>query len=129
MEKAVTIDGKEYRMRASALIPRLYRHKFGRDAIADMNKLSRSYAAVKAAKEKENATEEELRAAQLSVTDLEIFENMAFLMLKHGGADIPDSPEEWLDGIDGVFDVYAIMPIVSELWAANQHTTSTPVKK
>lgn len=40
MEKVFEIDGKEVRMRASALIPRLYRFKFGRDMIKDMTSLA-----------------------------------------------------------------------------------------
>lgn len=127
MEKTVIIGGKEVRMRASALIPRLYRYKFGRDIIHDLNQLKRSYD--KAARLPDDATEEERRDAQLSVLDLTIFENIAWLLIRHAGEDIPDTPDEWLDTIDGVFDVYTVMPTVLELWQANTATTSVPAKK
>lgn len=71
MEKTVIIGGKEVRMRASALIPRLYRFKFGRDIIHDLNQLKKAYD--KAARLPADATEEERRDAQLSVLDLTIF--------------------------------------------------------
>lgn len=127
MERAVNINGKEMRMRASALIPRLYRYKFGRDAISDMMSLKKAFD--KAAALPEGATEEEKADAQFSVLDLTIFENMAWIMLKHAGEDVGDSPEEWLDSIDGVFSIYEFLPDIMDLWAMNQATTSVPRKK
>lgn len=127
MEKTVIIGGKAVRMRASALIPRLYRFKFGRDIIRDLNQLKKSYD--KAERLPEDATEDEKREAQLSVLDLTIFENIAWLFARHAGEDIPDTPDEWLDTIDGVFDIYSVMPTILELWQANTATTSQPRKK
>lgn len=126
MEKKVMIGGKEYRMRASALIPRLYRFKLGRDMVADMNQLTKSYQKILKSK---NANEEEKRDAQFSVADLTIFENVAFMMVKHAGEDIPDTPEEWLDSIEGVFSIYEILPDILSLWSANNAQTSVPGKK
>lgn len=126
MEKKVMIGGKEYRMRASALIPRLYRFKLGRDMVADMNQLTKSYQKILKSK---NASEEEKRDAQFSVADLTIFENVAFMMVKHAGEDIPDTPEEWLDSVEGVFSIYEILPDILSLWSANNAQTSVPGKK
>ena len=126
-EKTVIIDGVERKMRASALIPRLYRFHFHRDIIRDMSQLRRGYE--KSQSIPDNASEEEREDAELSAVDLEIFENIAWLMLKHGGEDIPDSPDEWLENIEGIFSVYEIMPTIIELWGENQITTSTPKKK
>ena len=127
MERAVNINGKEMRMRASALIPRLYRFKFGRDMISDMRQLQKSY--LKAISLPKDASDEERQDAQLSVLDLTIFENTAWLMIKHANENVPDDPDEWLDSIDGVFSIYEIMPTILELWNANQVTTSVPRKK
>lgn len=126
-ERVVQIDGKDVRMRASALIPRLYRFKFGRDIIQDMSRLKKAYAAVEALPP--DATDEQREEAQLSVMDLTIFEDIAWLMIRHAKEDIPDTPDEWLESIEGVFSVYEIMPIVLELWGETQQTTSTPKKK
>ena len=57
MEKILKIGGKDVKMRASALIPKLYRYKFGRDMIQDMTALTKSYRKVKELPE--DATEEE----------------------------------------------------------------------
>lgn len=127
MEKTVNVGGTDVRMRASALIPRLYRFKFGRDMVSDMRQLQRSYA--KAAALPETATEEERQDAQLSVLDLTIFENVAWLMAKHADKSVADDPDEWLDSFEGVFTIYEVLPQILELWSMNQATTSTPKKK
>ena len=127
MEKIVIVDGKEVRMRASALIPRLYRVKFGRDMIADMRQLQKAYNRARSLPK--DATEEERQDAQLSVMDLTIFENVAYMMVKHGGNDIPDTAEEWLDSFDGVFSIYEVLPTILELWHMTNQTTSVPKKK
>ena len=133
MEKTIEICGREMKMRASALLPRLYRGYFGRDMICDMRKLQKAYAAAEKSIETDGKTDEEFDAekkdAQLSVTDLTIFENVAWLMLKHGGEKVGDSPEEWLDELDGVFSVYEILPQILDMWNTNNATTSKSKKK
>ena len=42
---------------------------------------------------------------------------------------MPDTPEEWLDGMDGIFSVYEVLPVILELWGYNMQTTATPKKK
>lgn len=127
MEKTISVGGKEYRMRASALIPRLYRYKFKRDMIKDMRQLEKDFK--KAINLPEDATEEEVLDAELSVLDLTIFENITWLMIKNAGEEIPNDPDEWLDTIDGVFSVYEVLPQILEMWEGNLATTSVPVKK
>ena len=123
--KTVVIDGREYRMRASALTPRLYRAFFKHDMIRDMQGLIRVY------KERlempENATADEISSADLDLLDyLEVFENVAWLFCKEGGEQVGNSPEEWLDTIDGMFSIFEAMPTIIELWLENQETTSIP---
>lgn len=127
MEKIVTIGEKTYRMRASALIPRLYRAKFGRDIVTDMRHLQKKYMEI--AKLQAEEDEETRQAAQLSMLDLTIFEDVAWLMMKHAGEEVGESPEEWLDSMDGIFSVYQILPAILALWNNNQKTTSIAKKK
>lgn len=127
MERTLNIGGAELRMRASALIPRLYRFKFGRDLIKDMSQLEKAYK--KALSVKEGATDEERRDAELSILDLTIFENVAWAMAKNADPNVPDDPGEWLDSIDGIFSVYEVLPEILELWTDGLNTTSTPAKK
>ena len=118
IEKTVTIDGKEYTFRSSALLPKLYRAKFGRDLVVEMRHLAEAYKEAKGDEEK-----------MLDAFDLEIFERVAWLMLKHAGNEIPDDPDDWLLGLDGPFSVYEALPTILELWGMNNKTTSVPRKK
>ena len=126
MDKVITIGNKEVGFRATALTPRLYRHKIGRDIIQDFSRLEKAYR--KAAALPETATEEERREAQLSAFDLEIFENAAYIMARQYDPTIPDLPDEWLDGFE-TFSIYEILPHILELWAINVATTAKPKKK
>ena len=126
MDKVLTIGGKAVGFRATALTPRLYRHKIGRDIIQDFSRLEKAYR--KAAALPETATEEERREAQLSAFDLEIFENAAYIMARQYDPSVPDSPDDWLDGFE-TFSIYEILPHILELWALNEATTAKPKKK
>lgn len=127
MERTIKVGGAELRMRASALIPRLYRFRFGRDLIKDMSQLEKAYK--KAMSVKEDATDDEKQDAELGVLDLTIFENVAWAMAKNADPNVPNDPDEWLDTIDGVFSVYEVLPQILDLWTAGLETTSKPVKK
>lgn len=125
MDKVLTISGKEVGLRATALTPRLYRHKIGRDIIQDMSQLQKAFS--KAAQISKDATDEEREAAQLTVMDLEIFENVAFIMARQYDQNIPDTVEAWLDEFD-TFSIYEIFPVILELWNLNNKTTAKPKK-
>lgn len=125
MERIIKIGEKNVGFKATALTPRLYRHKMGRDMIVDMNKLRKAFS--KAEKISKNATEEEKKDAQLSVMDLEIFENVAWIMAKQYDSSVPDTSDEWLDEFD-TFSIYEILPKIITLWKANNSTTSIPKK-
>ena len=125
MDKVLNIAGKEGGLRATALTPRLYRHKIGRDIIQDMAKLQKAFA--KAAQLSKDATEEERQEAQLSVMDLEIFENVAFVMARQYDQNIPDTVDAWLDQFE-TFSIYEIFPEILSLWNTNNKTTSKPKK-
>lgn len=116
-------DGSVIRMRASALIPKLYRIHFERDLLVDLSDLEKSV------KEKDEG-----KKANLEISDLTIFENIAWLMARHaaradGIEDFPNNPDEWLDSIPHVLDIYEILPEISALLTANSKATSVPAKK
>lgn len=123
MEKVIDCGGQQIPMRASALVPRLYRFKFGRDMISDMRALQRSMEKVLEDRKAGDDT------AELTLDDLTIFENVAYIMAKHADPAVPSDPEEWLDSLEGVFSIYAALPEMLDLWGLNNLTTSVPVKK
>lgn len=126
MDKIIRIDEKDVGFRATALTPRFYRHKIGRDIVQDMNRLQKSFEKVKVSKK--NASKEEMEEAQLSVLDLTIFEDISYIMAKQYDSTIANSVEEWLDGFS-CFSIYEILPSLIELWGINQQTTSKSKKK
>lgn len=129
MEKTVIIDGQEVRMRASALIPRIYRAKFGRDMIADMRRLERKYAAaVRPDDAEDKMTEEEKAEAQFTALDLTCFENLAYCMAVNGGGRVPADPDAWLDSFN-TFSIYEVLPEIIDLWQITNVTTAEPAKK
>ena len=123
MEKTIMIDGREVRLRASAAIPRLYRIKFRRDILQDMQ-------TIKKAVEKsvlENA-QERGQMSSIPLEALELFENVSYLMAKHADPAVPSTVEKWLDGFE-TFSIYTVFPAIEELWMANVQQLSTPAKK
>lgn len=109
LKREIEICGKQVAFRSSATIPRLYRAKFKRDIFKDLSKLEKSY--------KDNSTE----GAAFQIEDLEIFENVAYIMAYHADNSIPSTIEEWLDQFD-MFSIYEVLPQILELWGQNMMT-------
>lgn len=106
LEKTIEISGKPVTFRSSAAIPRIYRLKFKRDIFKDLAKLEKSYRA--------KATDSE----ELEIDDLEIFENVAYIMAYHADPTIPKTIDEWLDQFE-MFSIYQVLPEILELWGSN----------
>ena len=106
LEKTVTVGDKEVKFRSSATIPRLYRIKFKRDIFKDLTKLAASYS------KKKNED------GSFAIEDLEIFENVAYIMAYHADHTIPDNIDDWLDQFE-MFSIYEVLPEILELWGSN----------
>lgn len=115
IEKTITVSGKLVKFRSSAAIPRLYRAKFGRDIFKDLAKLEKSYQGKK---------DED---GGFPIEDLEIFENVTYIMALHADSTVPSSIEEWLDGFE-MFSIYQVLPEILALWGENIKTEVTPKK-
>ena len=107
IEKTVKIGDADVRFRSSASVPRLYRIKFGRDIFKDLAKLEQSF------KDKGNEG-----ASMMEIEDLEIFENVAYIMAWHADPTIPGTIDEWLEQFE-MFSIYEILPEILELWGTN----------
>ena len=112
MEKVITIGDKEVLLKSSAAIPRMYRIKFGRDIFTDLTELKNDVK----------------KSKSLSIKSLEMFENIAYLMAKHGDKNVPNTVEEWLDEFE-TFEIYKVLPEILELWHMETEQKSTPKKK
>jgi len=117
METVVTIDGKDVRFKATAAVPLLYRSKFGRDLLHDINDVA------KAMKGKE------LEGENIPVNALTMFECMAYIMAKHADPSMEaDGPEEWLEGFSAM-SIYTVFPVIQALWTGNMEQLEMAKKK
>lgn len=120
LTKNIEIDGKDVIFAASAAIPRIYRIQFKRDIFQDMAKIEKS---VKKSQDKQK--ENRVSESDIPIEDLEMFENVAFVMAKHAaqkkGQDFPDNVYDWLDQFN-TFSIYTILPEIVKLWNLNQQT-------
>ena len=115
LRKTVKIDGKDVVFQSSAAIPRLYRIKFRRDIFTDISKLEKSYKS-----RSDGSTE-------LQIDDLEIFENVAYIMAYLADPTIPQTIEDWLDQFE-MFSIYEVLPEILDLWGSNLFTSATAKK-
>lgn len=105
LEKIVRVGEVDVKFKSSATVPRLYRIKFKRDIFKDLSRLEKSFN----------------RDGTFEIDDLEIFENVAYIMAFHADKSIPASIEEWLDQFE-MFSIYEVLPEILELWGANLET-------
>ncbi len=113
--KTIKIGDKDVLFKSSAAIPRMYRMKFHKDIFGDLSKLEKSY------KDKEDGTSE------LQIEDLEIFENLAYIMAFHADNTISKDINEWLEQFE-TFSIYEILPELLSLWGMNTFTTVSSKK-
>ena len=105
LQKTVTISGHEVAFRSSATVPRLYRAKFKRDIFKDLSRL-------------ETSVKRKSADGSFEIEDLEIFENVAYVMAYHADHTIPGNIDDWLDQFE-MFSIYEVLPEILELWGTN----------
>lgn len=136
MKQDIEINGIVCHFKSSAAIPRIYRMKFKRDIFVDMSKLQKNLEANEKLKKemKEQAKKEgkEFDESQfesgIPIDSLEMFENIAYLMHKHGDSTQPDDIEEWLDQFE-TFNIYEILPKIVDMWGIETEQKSIAKKK
>lgn len=124
MKKTLTISGIECHFKSSAAIPRMYRLKFGRDIFVDMQNLKKQ---IEVQEKLKKETEGEVEST-LPIDSLEMFENIAFLMHKHGDPSQPSEIDEWLEQFE-TFSIYEILPDILKMWGLENKQMSYPKKE
>lgn len=120
-ERTINIDGRDIKFRSSAAVPRLYRMKFRRDMFRDLNRLDRQFKASEKIRKKGGGS-------AMQVEDLEIFENIAFIMARHADPSVPESVDEWLEEFE-IFSIVQVLPELLDMWNMNMETDVVPKKK
>ena len=116
MEKVLNIGGKDCRFRTSAALPRLYRIKFRRDIYNDIRFIQKEI-------EKHKGDGEYMPPEALTT-----FENLAYMMHKHGDPEQPNNINDWLYQFE-TFDIYQIFPEIITLWTGENETLVEPKKE
>lgn len=109
IEKTIDVGGEKVAFKSSAAIPRLYRARFKRDIFSDLMALEKSMR-------KAEGEGEGFKAA-----DLEIFENVAYIMALHADPAVPKEIDEWLERFE-MFSIYQVLPEILEMWGENMAT-------
>lgn len=136
MRKTLIIGGLECSFKTSAAVPRMYRMKFHRDIFNDLNSIDRQI------KQQNKRMEEEKQIAldkglefyeseyesTLPIHTLTTFENIAFIMHKHGDPSQPADIDEWLEQFE-TFDIYNIFPEIISMWENENQQLSEPKKE
>ena len=68
---------------------------------------------------------EAMASAQFQVVDLEMFENLAYIMAFQADPGIPAAVDDWLDQFD-TMSIYEILPQLLALWDQNKVTLEKP---
>ncbi|MBQ9644244.1 MAG: hypothetical protein IJV26_09430 [Lachnospiraceae bacterium] len=136
MEKDIMIGGVSCHFKTSAAVPRMYRIKFRRDIFTDLQSIDKEIK-----KQEKRITEMEEIAkesgqefdrsqfdSELPVDTLTVFENIAYIMHKHGDKSQPADIDEWIEQFE-TFDIYLIFPEILAMWTAENEQTSVAKKK
>lgn len=105
MEKIINISGKDIKFKSSAGTLYRYRMQFGKDMLHDVMKMQKVLEQVKDPEE------------QISIIDLQVFEQIAWSMAKTADSNTPPI-ENWLDDFE-TFSIYEILPQLSDLMISN----------
>lgn len=120
IKTTIEIDGKKVEFKASAAVPRIYRIKFGKDLFMDLQKIAKSM--------KEKGKKKERESSEIPISDLTMFENIAYTMAKHADSEgVPDDVMDWLEKFN-TFSIYEVLPEILKLWNLNEETMSEAKK-
>lgn len=115
IEKTIKVAGRDVAFKSSAAIPRIYRARFKRDIFSDLMRLEKSL------------DKAEGEGASFDAADLEVFENVAYVMAAHADPSVPKSIDEWLEQFE-MLSIYEVLPEILALWGENMATAVQPRK-
>lgn len=61
------------------------------------------------------------KGEEFQIEDLEIFENVAYIMAYHADNSIPADINDWLDQFE-MFSIYEVLSEILQLWGENMAT-------
>lgn len=123
------IFGTDHKLKMSAATPRIYRAKFGKDIIVQMDAMYERLSN-EGKKKDEEKKDEEKKDDSVSFTpeELEMMENLIFVCNRQAEPEQPEDIFEWLASYE-IGAITGTYGTIMKMWEDNLHQTSTSKKK
>ena len=123
------IFGTDHKLKMSAATPRIYRAKFGKDIIVQMDAMYERLSNEGKKKDEEKKGEEK-KGDSVSFTpeELEMMENLIFVCNRQAEPEQPEDIFEWLASYE-IGAITGTYGTIMKMWEDNLHQTSTSKKK
>lgn len=118
------IFGTDHKLKMSAATPRIYRAKFGKDIIVQMDAMYERLS------NEGKKKDEEKKGDSVSFTpeELEMMENLIFVCNRQAEPEQPEDIFEWLASYE-IGAITGTYGTIMKMWEDNLHQTSTSKKK
>lgn len=123
------IFGTDHKLKMSAATPRIYRAKFGKDVIVQMDAMYERLSN-EGKKKDEEKKDEEKKDDSVSFTpeELEMMENLIFVCNRQAEPEQPEDIFEWLASFE-IGAITGTYGTIMKMWEDNLHQTSKSKKK
>lgn len=123
------IFGTDHKLKMSAATPRIYRAKFGKDIIVQMDAMYERLSNEGKKKDEEKKGEEKKDdSVSFTPEELEMMENLIFVCNRQAEPEQPEDIFEWLAGFE-IGAITGTYGTIMKMWEDNLHQTSTSKKK
>lgn len=123
------IFGTDHKLKMSAATPRIYRAKFGKDVIVQMDAMYERLSN-EGKKKDEEKKDKEKKGDSVSFTpeELEMMENLIFVCNRQAEPEQPEDIFEWLASYE-IGAITGTYGTIMKMWEDNLHQTSRSKKK
>ena len=118
------IFGTDHKLKMSAATPRIYRAKFGKDIIVQMDAMYERLSNEGKKKDEEKKDD----SVSFTPEELEMMENLIFVCNRQAEPEQPEDIFEWLAGFE-IGAITGTYGTIMKMWEDNLHQTSTSKKK
>lgn len=118
------IFGTDHKLKMSAATPRIYRAKFGKDIIVQMDAMYERLSNEGKKKDEEKKDD----SVSFTPEELEMMENLIFICSRQAEPEQPEDIFEWLASFE-IGAITGTYGTIMKMWEDNLHQTSTSKKK
>lgn len=123
------IFGTDHKLKMSAATPRIYRAKFGKDIIVQMDAMYERLSNEGKKKDEEKKNEEKKDdSVSFTPEELEMMENLIFVCNRQAEPEQPEDIFEWLASFE-IGAITGTYGTIMKMWEDNLHQTSKSKKK